>query len=284
MKLYADTPTRRTRQLLADVFILLWVGFWLYAGRQVHDLVSALRSPADSITSAGVSVNDALTGAGQQAQQIPFVGDQLRTWLTQAAGSGTTLEQAGTSMGETIDRLAFALGLATALAPISIVVAVWLWMRVRFVRAAPTPSASSTRARTSTSSRCGRWRASRCGRSPRSRTTRPARGAGRTARSSGSSPCSSCATRACGHPPAPDLPPLEWPLRLIRLVAAQVARPLEGSVEGSSVRVTWGRRSSVGGVHDAGSAGTCSPERMSLTSPCSPAAGNHTNGMPRRSA
>ena len=25
MKLYADTPTRRTRQLLADAFIVLWV-------------------------------------------------------------------------------------------------------------------------------------------------------------------------------------------------------------------------------------------------------------------
>ena len=129
-------PHRRTRQLLADVFVLLWVGFWVYAGRQVHDLVSALRSPADSLSSAGVSVNEALTGAGEQAQQIPFVGDQLRTWLTQAAGSGTTLEEAGSSMGESIDQLALALGLATALAPIAMVVAVWLWLRVSFVRAA----------------------------------------------------------------------------------------------------------------------------------------------------
>ena len=136
MKLYADTPTRRTRQLLADTFIVLWVGLWVYAGRQVHDLVTTLRSPADSITTAGQSVNDALTGAGQQAQQIPFVGDQLRSWLTQAAGSGTTLKEAGTSMGRTIDQLALGLGLATALAPISIVIAVWLYVRIGFVRAA----------------------------------------------------------------------------------------------------------------------------------------------------
>ncbi len=136
MKLYADTPTRRARQLVADVLILLWVGFWVYAGRQVHDLVTALRSPADSLTSAGQSVSEALTGAGEQAQEIPFVGDQLRTWLTQAAGSGTTLEEAGSAMGESVDQLALALGLATALAPISIVVAVWLWLRIGFVRAA----------------------------------------------------------------------------------------------------------------------------------------------------
>ena len=136
MKLYADTPTRRARQLVADGLILLWVGFWVYAGRQVHDLVTALRTPADSLTSAGQSVSEALTGAGEQAGEIPFVGDQLRTWLTQAAGSGTTLQEAGSSMGESVDQLALALGLATALAPIAIVVAVWLYLRISFVRAA----------------------------------------------------------------------------------------------------------------------------------------------------
>jgi hypothetical protein len=114
--------------------LLLWIGVWVYAGRQVHDTVQALRAPADSITSAGRSVNGALTGAGDQAGQIPLVGDQLRTWLTQAAGSGTTLEQAGTSMADTVETLALGLGLATALVPILAVLCVWLWVRVRFVR------------------------------------------------------------------------------------------------------------------------------------------------------
>ncbi|NUQ32684.1 MAG: hypothetical protein HOP99_07705, partial [Dermatophilaceae bacterium] len=134
MRFYAHSPARRTRQIVADVLMLLWIGVWVYAGRQVHDTVEGLRAPADSITSAGRSVNGALTGAGDQAGQIPLVGDQLRTWLTQAAGSGTTLEQAGTSMADTVDTLALGLGLATALVPILIVLSVWLWVRVRFVR------------------------------------------------------------------------------------------------------------------------------------------------------
>jgi hypothetical protein len=134
VRLYADSPARRTRQLLSDVFVLLWVGIWVYAGRQVHETVDQLRAPADSISSAGRSVNGALTGAGDQAGQIPLVGDQLKTWLTQAAGSGTTLQSAGTSMAETVDRLALGLGLATALVPILLVLAVWLYVRVRFVR------------------------------------------------------------------------------------------------------------------------------------------------------
>ena len=134
MKLYADSPGRRTRQLLSDVLVLLWTGFWAYAGRQVHDVVEGLRAPADSITSAGRSVGDALTGAGEQAGRIPLVGEQLRDWLTQAAGSGTSLQQAGTSMAETVDQLALGLGLATVLVPVVPVLVVWLYVRVRFVR------------------------------------------------------------------------------------------------------------------------------------------------------
>ncbi|WP_256795594.1 hypothetical protein [Terrabacter sp. Ter38] len=136
MKLYSDAPTRRTRQLLSDVLMLLWIGLWVYAGRQVHDTVEQLRAPADSITSAGHSVNGALTGAGDQAGQLPLVGDQLKTWLTQAAGSGTTLQQAGTSMAHTVDTLALGVGIATALVPVLLVLAVWLYVRVRFVRSA----------------------------------------------------------------------------------------------------------------------------------------------------
>jgi hypothetical protein len=134
VKLYADTPARRTRQMLSDVLVLLWIGLWVYAGRLVHDTVEQLRAPADSITSAGRSVNGALTGAGDQAGQLPLVGDQLKTWLTQAAGSGTTLQQAGTSMADTVDTLALGTGLATALVPVLLVLMVWLYVRVRFVR------------------------------------------------------------------------------------------------------------------------------------------------------
>ena len=136
MKLYADAPARRTRQLLSDVLMLLWIGLWVYAGRQVHDTVEQLRAPADSITSAGHSVNGALTGAGDQAGQLPLVGDQLKTWLTQAAGSGTTLQEAGTSMAHTVDTLALGVGIATAIVPVLLVLVVWLYVRVRFVRTA----------------------------------------------------------------------------------------------------------------------------------------------------
>jgi hypothetical protein len=136
MKLYADLPARRTRQLLADVLVLLWIGLWAWLGRQVHDVVLALQTPANSLTDAGNSVNGALTGAGDKAGQLPLVGDDLEQWLDKAAGAGTTLSDAGTSMSDTVAKVALVLGLMTALVPIVSVGWVWLWMRIRFVREA----------------------------------------------------------------------------------------------------------------------------------------------------
>lgn len=133
MKLYADTPARRTRQILADGLMLLWLAVWVWLGRFVHDAVVPLRGPADSLTEAGAGVENALTGAGEQAARLPLVGGELRDWLGQAAESGVSMQEAGTSMAETVQNAALILGLVTAIVPIVSVGAVWLWLRLRFV-------------------------------------------------------------------------------------------------------------------------------------------------------
>lgn len=138
MKLYAATPARLTRQLFADVFMLAWVGAWIWLGRVVHDAVVTLRDPADSLTTAGQRVEGALTGAGEQAARLPVVGDQLRDWLGQAAQSGESMQEAGTSVADTVESVALILGLVTAIVPIVAVGVVWLWMRGRFVYRATT--------------------------------------------------------------------------------------------------------------------------------------------------
>lgn len=138
MKLYADTTARRTRQILADAFILIWVGVWVWIGRVVHDAVITLRAPADSLTTAGQRVEGALTGAGEQASRLPVVGDELQDWLGQAAQSGESMQDAGTSVADTVVSVALILGLVTAAVPIVAVGTVWLWMRSRFVFRATT--------------------------------------------------------------------------------------------------------------------------------------------------
>lgn len=136
MKLYADTPARRARQVVADLLAIAWIAFWVWAGRQVHDVFVLLRAPADSLATAGESVHGALTGAGEQAGRIPAVGDDLKGWLDRAAGSGTSIERAGTDMASTVETVATWLGWVTALVPVLIVGTFWLALRWRFVRRA----------------------------------------------------------------------------------------------------------------------------------------------------
>ena len=45
MLLYADTPARRTLQLAADLFFVLWLVLWVWVGLAVHDGTMALASP-----------------------------------------------------------------------------------------------------------------------------------------------------------------------------------------------------------------------------------------------
>ena len=49
MKLYADAPTRRSRQLLADVLFVLWIVGWVWLGHVVQHGTMQLagRRPAD---------------------------------------------------------------------------------------------------------------------------------------------------------------------------------------------------------------------------------------------
>ncbi|RKT77941.1 hypothetical protein DFJ68_1374 [Terracoccus luteus] len=138
MKLYADTPARRTRQIVSDTLVLLWVGLWVWLGRQVFDTVQLLQGPAGSLRSAGQTVEGSLTGAGDEAGRLPLVGDSLRVWLQQAAGSGTTLREAGTSMSDTVHTVALVLGIVIAAVPIALVVLVWAFVRYRFARRATT--------------------------------------------------------------------------------------------------------------------------------------------------
>lgn len=136
MKLYADTPLRRSRQLLADIATVAWVLFWVWLGKLVHDTFLLLRTPADSIANAGTKVSDAFAGAGDSLSRIPGIGDNLQGWLEKASDSGGSLHDAGSGMGDTIATIAGLLGFVTALTPIALVAIAWFVYRWGFIREA----------------------------------------------------------------------------------------------------------------------------------------------------
>lgn len=64
MKLYADAPVSRSRQLLADVLFLLWLVAWVWVGHVVQDGTSQLAGIGRQTDESATSLASGLTDAG----------------------------------------------------------------------------------------------------------------------------------------------------------------------------------------------------------------------------
>lgn len=132
--LYASSPGRRTRQIVADVAVAGWVIGWVQVGRWVHDLVKLLATPTRELHEAGTSIGAGLRSAGDRVGELPLAGERLEETFRTLAGAGDQVGDAGMSLTVTILRLATTLGLISSLAPILALVVPWLIARSRFVR------------------------------------------------------------------------------------------------------------------------------------------------------
>jgi hypothetical protein len=136
MKLYADLPARRTRQVVGDLVVLAWVVLWIWLSQVVHDATMELAVPGRKIDAAGTAMADGLRDAGSTVGEIPLVGDGASRPFDGAGGSADELAEAGRAQVAAVETLAFWLALAVALIPILIALAVYVPPRVRFVRRA----------------------------------------------------------------------------------------------------------------------------------------------------
>ena len=136
MKLYADSPGRRTAQIVADLLVLGWIVLWTRVGRAVHDGTSALAEPGRQTDESATAMAGQLRDAGGQLGEAPLVGDELATPFDRAADASEGIASAGRASVEAVEQLAVVLGLAIALIPILVILAVHLPRRWRFVREA----------------------------------------------------------------------------------------------------------------------------------------------------
>ena len=136
MKLYADGPVRRLRQMLGDIILVLWVVLWLWLARVVHDSTLALAAPGRRMASASGGMDGKLRDAGSAVGDLPLVGDRVRSPFDGAGRAADEIAAAGTAQVEAVQHLAFWLGLTVGALPILLVVLVYLPLRWRFVREA----------------------------------------------------------------------------------------------------------------------------------------------------
>lgn len=94
---YADLPARRARQICSDIFVLLWVVVWIELGTRIDSAVMTLAGPGREMSDAGRGLEDNLRSAGEKVDNIPLVGDDVRTPFDRASGAGAALRDAGES-------------------------------------------------------------------------------------------------------------------------------------------------------------------------------------------
>ncbi len=134
MKLYADAPARRSRQVVGDLLVLAWVVAWTLLAVAVYRTVMRLAELGRRLEDAGREFSGALDAAGEQASEAPLIGDTIREALGDAGGAGTYLVEAGRDQQHAVRMLGLLLALAVAAIPIVYVLMRWLPGRLAWAR------------------------------------------------------------------------------------------------------------------------------------------------------
>jgi len=136
MRWYAEQPARATRQVLADLFVLVWSALWIWAASWVFDLVDKLGTPGRKLESGATSLATSLADAGQRANGVPLVGDSLSRPFATASQASTEVAAAGQGIQDGVRNLAWLLAILIVVLAVCSVVAIWLALRLRYLRQA----------------------------------------------------------------------------------------------------------------------------------------------------
>lgn len=136
MKLYAEVPYHRTRQILIDAAVVVWCLAWIRLGMWIDTLVNRLQGPGRAIEDAGAGLAGNFTSVSERVSDVPLVGDTLRDPFEAAARASSALQQAGQTHQDVIHALAIWLGVLFAIIPIGYVLMRYLPSRLRWIREA----------------------------------------------------------------------------------------------------------------------------------------------------
>jgi hypothetical protein len=136
MRLYAQHPVLRARQLAADVGMLAWVGLWVLLARTVHAAVLVLAEPGRAVEDLGRSVAGSMSSAADAAEGVPLVGDELAAPFGSLADASGSVSGAGQSAQDAVDTLATVLAVVLVVLPVGWLLLRWLPWRLRYAREA----------------------------------------------------------------------------------------------------------------------------------------------------
>ncbi len=134
MRLYAQTPARRNRQLLADLIAAVLMAAAVMFALAVREAIMLLAEPGRKVENSGDSLATELDNAGDAASNVPLVGDHLKKPLQSAADASTGFADAGESLQHTVSQVADLTTTALIVIPVALVLLLWLPPRLRWIR------------------------------------------------------------------------------------------------------------------------------------------------------
>lgn len=145
MPLYADLPARRLRQLLADVFGIIWCVLAVLVARAVHAVISTLAAPGRQLEESGQGLADGLASAAERISGVPLVGDETASQVQRASDAAQGVADAGRATQEVVDLVATLAAVSLALTALVVAAVVWLLPRALWVRRAARTRALAAR-------------------------------------------------------------------------------------------------------------------------------------------
>ena len=140
MKIYGETRFFRLRQMATDLGVLIWIVVWIRIGVFINALIQRLAEPGRTIEDAGASFSSTMADIGERISELPVVGGALRSPFETASEAGVTLQNAGQGQQDLIQRIAFWLGVLLAAIPIVLVLIRYLPGRLSWIREASAAS------------------------------------------------------------------------------------------------------------------------------------------------
>lgn len=136
LKLYAEIPARRTRQVIGDVWLVVWTVLWIWIAFKLHDLIMNLAGPGTAIASGATDLASSIDSAGDSVAGLPIVGDGLSAPFAAMSSAATVIADAAQAEADAVSKLAFFLPLLLAILAFASFAVFWVPIRIAFVRKA----------------------------------------------------------------------------------------------------------------------------------------------------
>ncbi len=136
LRLYAETPARRTSQLLADAWFIVWTLLWVFLAVVLYRLMGKLGVAGQLLESTGRTLSEDMASAQNKVKGVPLIGGQVSAPFGQVGSAAQSLISIGVAQEQAVHDVAILLSVCVAAIPIAILAIIWLPRRVRFVRRA----------------------------------------------------------------------------------------------------------------------------------------------------